>query len=250
VFLETILVDLPMHQSATAYQSGSSIKQNAKLHRNSRVTLKLDFEAFFPSITTSAWKRFVSKQFPHWSSDDLLLSMQILFWGQGGTKPKCLSIGAPTSPLVSNALMYDFDCRIFGYAEEHSLIYSRYADDIAISSKEFLDKEGVIKHILHVIRELKQPVLRLNKTKTKLVSKATSRRLTGLILTNDERVSLGRERKRAISAMVHKAISGTLNKEELPRLSGLLSFAYDVEPTFLDTLERKYGKENILKLKF
>jgi RNA-directed DNA polymerase len=250
VFLREILCDLPVHQSATAYKKGSSIKQNAMLHAQSRVVLKLDFESFFPSINTRAWSAFVTKAFAGWTKDDIRFSKQVLFWGAGTTKPVCLSIGAPTSPIISNAMMYAFDELMHEYATEHELVYSRYADDIAISSRSFLNKDAAISHVTTTIRELKLPILRLNAPKTKLVTKASSRRVTGIILNNDGRISLGRERKRSISAMVHKAIMGVLEGDKLAHLSGLLSFAADVEPTFIETLQRKYGTVNILKLQF
>lgn len=248
VFLNKILAGLPVHQAATAYKIGSSIRQNADVHKDSRVILKLDFEAFFPSIKTRAWNAFVKRNLQQWTREDLNFSKQVLFWGGGKTKPNCLSIGAPTSPLISNAIMYNFDCWMFEYANQNALQYTRYADDITLSSHGFLDKEAVILKVNQFLQEMKQPVLKLNKSKTKLLSKTTSRRVTGLILTNEGKVSLGRERKRTISVMVHKAITNKLSPEDLRKLSGLLSFAHDVERTFIDTLQKKYGIDKILKL--
>jgi hypothetical protein len=38
----------PIHESATAYMSGNSIAKNASAHIVSKITLKMDFEGFFP----------------------------------------------------------------------------------------------------------------------------------------------------------------------------------------------------------
>jgi RNA-directed DNA polymerase len=41
---------LPVHQAATAYRKGTSIKINAAKHVQSNFILKMDFKNFFPSI--------------------------------------------------------------------------------------------------------------------------------------------------------------------------------------------------------
>ena len=72
---------------------------------------------------------------PEWEKDaDLLDMTKILFWGQGSTRPKCLSIGAPTSPIVSNIIMYDLDTLFVEEATRCQAVYTRYADDITISA--------------------------------------------------------------------------------------------------------------------
>lgn len=67
VFLREILCILPVHEAATAYKHGSSIKANAAAHISSRVILKFDFENFFPSITVEDWAEFTKRSMPHWS---------------------------------------------------------------------------------------------------------------------------------------------------------------------------------------
>jgi RNA-directed DNA polymerase len=245
VFLREILRDLPVHESATAYKSGSSIKQNAAVHASSRVILKLDFENFFPSIKVSDWKIFAQSKFPNWSKEDVEFSAYVLFWGAGNYVPNCLSIGAPTSPLISNSMLYKFDDIMSQYANGNGLCYTRYADDITISSKENLNKEEAVNAVKLALAELSSPAIQLNVAKTKLVSKSTSRRVTGLVLSNEGKVSLGRNRKRLIGAMVHHALTGKADPESLGHLAGLLSFATDIEPTFVDALHRKHGRQAI-----
>ena len=58
-------------------------------------------------------------------------------------------------------------------------------------------------------------------------------------------MTIGRERKRQISAGVHASIKGDLKRAELQNLAGLLAFANAVEPDFISTLSRKYSREAI-----
>lgn len=171
-----------------------------------------------------------------------------MFWGAGGYRPLCLSIGAPTSPLISNLLMYQFDGVMSNFARANGMVYTRYADDLTLSSAGHLDREVVRNEVAAALAAIDYPKLRLNPSKTKLASKSTSRRVTGLVLANDGSLSIGRERKRRISAMVHHALTGRCDAETLVHLAGLLSFASDVEPTFVDALTRKYGVEAVRAL--
>ena len=97
---------------------------------------------------------------------------------------------------------------------------------------------------------IEYPRLTLNVAKTRLASKATLRRVTGLVIANDGTLSLGRDRKRLISAMVHHAITGKAEAFTVTHLAGLLSFAKDVEPSFVDALGQKYGVTTIAALQF
>ncbi len=251
VFLEHILKSLPVHEAATAYRTGLSIKDNARAHAESRVILKLDFTNFFPSIVVKDWNLYVEALRPDWSDTDRIFSALVLFWGAGGPRPSCLSIGAPTSPLISNAIMYEFDDNFSRFCRENCLIYTRYADDITISSKEFLNDTAVVGEIERLLSVMAYPKLSLNPKKTRLASKAGSRRVTGLVLANDGSVSLGRERKRLIRSMIHHVISGSSDPSTEDHLAGLLAFAGDIEPEFVNDLARKYGSEalNLVKLR-
>lgn len=249
VFLRDILVQLPIHEAATAYKIGSSIKLNASRHLSSRIILKLDFEDFFPSIKVSDWVNYVKENLPNWTAQDIEFSTYVMFWGAGGYQPVCLAIGAPTSPLLSNAIMFQFDSLISDYTNTNGLVYTRYADDITISSAGHLDKNAIMAEIHSAINLIEYPKLKLNLAKTKLASKATLRRVTGLVLANDGTLSLGRDRKRLISSMVHHALTGQADPSTIAHLAGLLSFANDIEPSFVVALRRKYGDARVQALK-
>ena len=71
------------------------------------------------------------------------------------------------------------------------------------------------------------------------------RKLTGLILSNQGKVSLGRDRKRLIRAMVHRFVLGKSTPNELDKLRGLIAFSHDVEPDFVNRLRQKFGSHQI-----
>ncbi len=117
----------------------------------------------------------------------------------------------------------------------------------------FFKKENtrdVYEFIKDLLRNIIYPRLELNDDKTLFLSKAGSRRITGVVLNNDDQLSLGRDRKRDISVKVHYFKNGKLSPAEVYQLQGLLAFAKDIEPKFIDRLAAKYGKEYLLKLGF
>jgi RNA-directed DNA polymerase len=69
--------------------------------------------------------------------------------------------------------------------------------------------------------------------------------VTGLVITPTSNISIGRERKRRISAMLHKVTLGELETKSIFELRGLLSFAKSVEPKFIVSMRNKYGNDTL-----
>jgi hypothetical protein len=89
------------------------------------------------------------------------------------------------------------------------------------------------------------PRLELNTKKTTHLSRKHKRRITRLIINNDGDISLGRKRKREISTLIHRSSLNFLSYIEVLNLQGLLGFAKDVEPLFLNRMRAKYSSELI-----
>jgi len=242
--LQSKLSQFPVHDAATGYVKGRNIFQNADAHRNNAVILKLDFTDFFPNVKVGDWNRFILRKQPQFiESSDAILYRNILFWGQRSTVPRCLSIGAPTSPALSNILLYDFDVAMSQVANAASVTYTRYADDITISGASIESIRGVEGDLRRILRAMKSPALTLNDQKRGIYLRGQRRMVTGLIVTPVGSVSIGRERKRLLSAMMHRALLGQADSEQMNHLKGMLGFCLGNEPGFVTRLRTKYGDE-------
>jgi len=241
-----VLDALPLHKSATAYAKGSSIKKNAKEHRSSSYIVKLDFKDFFTSIKGDHIKshlmRHLGGALTEQDIDDII---RICCIRHKNGSPLCLSIGAPSSPLISNSIMYEFDTLVSQWCLEGKINYTRYADDLTFSTSEDGISSLIEKEVRDTARKLEYPAIRFNTKKTTHLSKRHQRRITGIVINNEGRLSLGRDRKRMISSLVHKYKIGILTGDQIFQLQGLLGFAKDVEPLFLARLRGKYGAETI-----
>lgn len=245
--IERYLSRLPIHKAATAYRTGMGIRDHADLHAENNYLLKLDFKDFFPSILGEHFLMYL-KVHSNIADDDARLLMGLLFRFDKAIEKYSLSIGAPSSPMVSNAIMFDFDNAVEGYCREHGIAYSRYADDLALSTNRPKTLDGVHAFIRNLCDEMPFPRLRLNEEKTVFSSKKHRRQLTGLVLTNDGKSSLGREKKRSIRAMAHHYSNGGLSPEQIAQLRGLLAFAQSIEPSFVCVISRMIGEEAFHRL--
>lgn len=248
LMIEEVLSKLPIHHAATAYQKGHSIRLNAIRHVDNGPIRKYDFKDFFPSITEFAWLTFCQER-ELFSREDAIATGRLMFRRPKGGRILRLSIGAPTSPILSNILMYDFDRLVSERVARDGVTYSRYADDLVFSAPRTGHLTSIDRILRSCIREVRYPSLTINADKTVVATKRYRRQVTGIILTNDKRLSIGRDRKREIRAAVHHAINGKLDLKQTAELAGLLMFAKDVEPEFYVRMERSYGAEAISSIR-
>jgi len=244
-----VLSKFEVHPAATGYRRGRSIVHNAKPHMRGRFLLKLDFKDFFPSVKARDFKLFLKRRQTDLDRETIEALCRILFWRPKGTQDLCLSIGAPTSPMLSNILMIDFDRQVSAVCFAHGVIYTRYADDISFSANSSAQLQTVENAVLDLCARSKSPSLTINQRKTVRVSRRDARRVTGLVLTNDRRVSLGRDEKRRIRAWVHHFVTDRLDSAKTSQLRGMLNYVNSVEPAFLRRLGEKYGVEVIARLR-
>ncbi|HID2501024.1 TPA: retron St85 family RNA-directed DNA polymerase [Enterobacter cloacae] len=239
---DNVLSKLPIHPNAVAYQKGSSVYRHASIHKAKRFMLKLDFEAFFDSITKNDIEEYINDN-KHifgdkWSKHDTdLLIKLVCFNGR-------LTMGAVSSPVMSNAICYKLDHLLTEYCLSKGVTYSRYADDMYFSTNE----ENVLKLIPPFLRlnlkTLRYPSkLWINRKKTLHMSKKNKMMVTGVNLTTDGGVSLGRDKKRMVKALIFKWTN--LSEEKRLFLKGYLSYCKSVEPLFINRLCAKYSSELI-----
>ncbi len=244
-----IFKNIKIHDCATAYKKNRSIKYNVKQHQRGRYFIKLDFKNFFPSIKfedfapiVKEWNRNTDKPF----EEDKLLSIirRSCFYHMN-----MLPIGYPTSPIISNTVMFEFDARIDTLISDEDkygkCVYTRYADDLTFST----NLKGVCQKIEDLIKnELKNmtsPKLELNFSKTKYVSSSGgSAFITGLRVCYDGHITIHRKYKDRIRLLLSLYQKGMLSKEEdILSLRGHLSYIKSVDGSFYTKLQRKYFEE-------
>ena len=167
---EVLLIHSPTSRYAKAYRFGSSTLRNAKHHVGKQVVLKLDILHFFDSIRYSTVK---DKVFPEEIyAEPLRILLTMLCYHKDA-----LPQGAPSSPAVTNIILYDFDEKVGAFCAAKNIAYTRYCDDMTFSD-DFDPKEVIAK----VQAELGKLHLFLNEKKTVVLNlesanKEVSRRM-------------------------------------------------------------------------
>lgn len=239
--LETSLYSFQANLIAMAYVRGlkSPLKVHAEKHSTFRYTLRIDFEDFFPSIHPEDLLTVMHDSY-NISDDDKMILSSALFYGK---RNPFLPIGSPSSPHVSNIVMRDLDTKFASLAHrlDSDSVITRYADDIYFSTNLKGNCSRFLDEVDTVIANTNSPRLRLNTKKTLFLSKATSRKITGLFIDGLGNVGIGRSRKKVIKSLLYKNSKGDLASREKEKTKGLLAFIKDCEPAYYNKLIVKYG---------
>lgn len=234
---------LPIHPIATAYRTGRGIAENAAPHAGKRVILKLDFRDFFNSITPADLAAALDDARLTIAAADRTTLTAILFWLNPLDKRLCLAVGAPSSPFISNAVMEPLDRQFEAIARAHSARCTRYADDITLSANSIENLLRAEQELRRAVARAPHPRLTFNEAKRGIFTSAGRRLVTGLLLTPDGKVSLGRERKRTISAALHHiAVGRNATRSHREETRGWLAYANSVEPAFVVAMAVKYPR--------
>lgn len=243
--LDSITERLPIHSSAMAYIKGKNIKENASKHKLNQYILKMDFKDFFHSIKPNDLIEHANKHLGKLDEEDRFILAKLFFWSpKDGLGPR-LSIGAPSSPFISNTVLFQFDVRISNHLTKNNITYTRYADDLTFSTNQRNKLNEIPNIVKNICENLSYPKLTINDDKTIFSSKANNRHITGLVINNDNEISLGRDRKRTIKSLIFRFSKNELDEKAILNLRGQISFSKHIEPTFYLSLVNKYSMETI-----
>lgn len=115
--------------NVTGFVPGKNVVTNAAMHTGKKYVYNIDLKDFFPSISFFRVWAVLSKVPPFRLDNEVARIIANLCCDD-----ECLPQGAPTSPILSNAVCMRLDRKLYNLAKEMDFTYSRYADDITISS--------------------------------------------------------------------------------------------------------------------
>jgi RNA-directed DNA polymerase len=170
---------------------------------------------------------------------------KLFFYKKTKKSSLTMSIGAPSSPFLSNAILYDFDAEVAAICHERNIEYTRYADDLTFSTNVKGSLLDFPKEIKRILRKTPSPKLKVNDSKTIFASKKCNRHITGVVVNNSGDLSIGRKKKRYISSLIHKFTLNLLDKNTKNHLKGYLAYINNIEPIFIRRMAEKYGANAI-----
>lgn len=231
------------HTSAFAYIKGRCTIDCIKRHQQNRSKwfAKLDFSDFFGSTTEEFVISMFSQIFPFSEIvkkqdgfEALKKALSLCFLNGG------LPQGTPISPIITNIMMIPIDhqvCNELRKMDEH-YVYTRYADDIIVSSKVSFNCGKLQDYILGVLKKFKAPFC-LKKEKTRYGSSAGRNWNLGVMLNKDNEITIGHQKNRAFKAMCCNYISDkkkgvTWDLHDVQVFAGLISYYRMVEKDYIN----------------
>lgn len=240
------------HTCAFAYVRGRSTIDAVKRHQrnNSKWFLKLDYHNFFGSTTPEFVMSMLNQIFPYnellksqRGKDALEKALSLCFLNGG------LPQGTPISPTITNLMMIPIDHSIAKYAREHSphLTYTRYADDILLSSDLKFSWNNVQNDIIEIVNKFNAP-FSLNTAKTRFGSSAGRNWNLGVMLNKDNQITVGHNKKKVFKAMLFQFCSDYKNGnpwsvDDVQHLQGLKSYYEMVEGNTIKEIIKTYSQK-------
>lgn len=190
------------YSSVHGFIKGKSIKTNAECHLKQNYVVNLDLQKFFPSINFGRVRGLFIAAPYHLGPKAATAIAQLCCHNNE------LPQGAPTSPIIANMICAKMDYQIRKLASQNHCKYTRYADDITISTRKNRPQKDLffIKHnLLELGEKLKNIItengFEINPAKTRFASKNSRQEVTGL--TVNEKLNISRKYILQIRAMIH-----------------------------------------------
>ena len=238
------------------FVDGNSIKTNADIHKNANYVLNIDLKNFFDTIHFGRVRgMFMNK--PFCFSDCLSTNLAIVT-----CYDKKLPQGAPTSPIISNIICFNLDSELSHLCKQYNCQYTRYADDITISTKMlnfpsdiayFKDKMTHLSS--NIIDIIHKQGFTINYDKVTLSPRSNRQEVTGLIV--NKKVNVPKVYTKKLRALLYNTLRTGLYMQGLTYFKIKNGNKYTISEKFKEVLKGKIeflkmirGKEDKVYIKY
>lgn len=180
-----------------------SIITNAMMHLNQKNVLNIDLESFFDCFNFGRVRGFFI------ANNNFKLDPHIAtVIAQIACHNNKLPQGSPCSPIISNLITHSLDIQLANLSSTYSCRYTRYVDDITISTRENLFPRKIMRHEdgkfiagKRLRREIKRAGFSINEKKTRIQYRDSRQDVTGLIV--NKKPNIKSEYWRTVKSQCH-----------------------------------------------
>lgn len=225
-----LLLEYPLHKASYSVR-GKGVKANAEVHQGAEHILRVDIKGCYQAVTkdhlAEAWMRS-EEWLALWQFIDLCL---IKYRGK-----LILPTGAPTSPILCNIALTPLDQQVSRLAEVEGYRYTRYLDDLVLSTDNPKRKWELLDEITWLVE---QAGMKTNKKKCRWTRKnVDSLRVTGV--TIGERNSASRELRKQLRARLNNLARDGLKLDAVT--TGYLAYIKSIDEEAYTKLMDYYQK--------
>lgn len=232
-----------------SYRKGFSARQAVEAHREGRYFYQTDIQSFFDSISKDSVRSTIVSGLDSSQISDLdnYIERILELVCVDGSLP----VGFPASAPLSNAVLRNFDNTFEDHCNSRDLIYTRYADDIIVSSRTKEPLLGLTDVIQGQLDQFSNGAFCINARKTKYYQVGGKIKILGMMILPNGRITPDSRRKRELELWLHfyqndktkfyKAVQGEDEQGRLDKVGGLLNYMNSIDPDYIDKLRRKFG---------
>jgi RNA-directed DNA polymerase len=234
------------HTHITGFVPGRSIMNNALPHLQSEWVVNIDIKDFFPSVSRSdilnalakvprksGWLNRIRKIHDQTSFYDLSIPKLLKLVTLDDKLPQ----GSPCSPVIANISALPVDTIVQNVIDP-SWSFTRYADDITISTKEIIPRHEVVKITNKIIDCIEsETCFKVKREKVNIKHRSQRQVVTGILVNNTD-MGVSRELRNKIRAILHK--HKIQNKKLDENVSGLLTFIKQVNIVQYNKLTKEF----------
>lgn len=216
-----------------------TIITNAMMHLHRKNVLNVDLKDFFESFNFGRVRGFFIKN-RNFKLDPHIATVI----AQIACYENKLPQGSPCSPVITNLICHALDIRLAKLACKYSCVYSRYADDITISTRKdqfpteiMVEDNGVYIPSKKFQGEIERAGFLINPDKTRIQYKDSRQDVTGLIV--NEKPNTKKEYWRAVKAQCYALFK--TGSFQVPTSSGFELgniFSLEGKLNFIDQIDR------------
>ncbi len=233
-----------------SYRKGVSTYDAIYPHKDSKYILSTDIKSFFLHIDKEDIKNLILQNKKNYLIDEEDIEQYIDTLVNLVSYNDILPIGAPTSPKISNAYLFQFDNKLEEYCKAEDIIYTRYSDDFIFSSNTNEKFALLLSTMKELLISSNLESFQLNERKTKLQRKGSKIMLLGLVITPNGTITVDKKIKKEIEVLLHFYLSNRDKFKDffeknydsnLEKVSGRLSYIKSIDKQFITKLKKKYG---------
>ncbi len=208
-------------EMVNGFTAGRSVGTNAEAHVRKNYVFNTDLKDFFPSIT-ARMVRHALEDLGVKPEVARYISVLCTITTEGDDLPEdVLPQGSPASPVLSNIVCRNMDRHIDWLARKYGVTYTRYADDMTMSSMHSV--YGKNSTFLKEFRDIISGYgFTVNEAKTRLQKKGSRQEVTGIIVS--DRANVCRKYIKNLRAEIfHMEMEG-FSKEQYRSVRGKVAF--------------------------
>lgn len=216
-----------------------SIITNAVMHLNRKNVLNIDLKNFFDCFNFGRVRGFFI------ANNNFKLDPHIAtVIAQIACHNNKLPQGSPCSPIISNLITHSLDIQLASLARAYSCRYTRYVDDITISTRESVFPRKVMRYEdgkfvagKRLRREIKRAGFTINEKKTRIQYKDSRQDVTGLIV--NKKPNIKSEYWRTVKSQCHALFStGVFKYKENGEFIDGVEEVLEGRLNFIDQIDR------------